>query len=466
MSEEFDPSKKSADAEAMADYLESVSDVTEGINAMRENFKKYIPRFPKEKQARYDLRKQLSKMTNVFRDVLEGLASKPFAKEVDVKEPHGALSPLVEDIDGRGNHISVFSGQVFYQAIADSITWIRVDYPSGQRFQNRAEELAAGVRPYWVHVHHDAILDIKSERRGGGEQIVYMRIREDEGTIMEMWSNRWKRWTKDENGEWVSIDTDERAAEGKLTVGMVPMVPVITGRRKGKSWRFHPPMIDALDAQIELFNQQSALKFAETMTCFPILSANGVKPAVDENGKPIPLDIGPDSVLYAPPNAEGQHGTWTRVEPSTASLKHLAEGIKEQIKEIRELGRQPLTAQSGNLTRISAATAASKGNSAVQQWAGGLKDALENALALTNKWMNDKTEPEVDVFTDFGADDEDGSTLEHLRTLRQTRDLSQLTLWEETKRLGRLSENFDPEIEAERLANEIVDEQYRPDGLI
>ena len=446
---EFDPTKKSADAEAMAGYLQAVDDVVNGIDAMRENFKNYVPQFPRERKARYDLRKQLSKMTNVFRDVLEGLASKPFSREVQVKAPAGSVSDLIEDIDGRGNHLNVFSGAAFFQAIADSITWIRVDYPAGQTFQNRAEERAAGVRPYWVHVNHADILEIQSERQGGGEKITYMRMHESQGVILELTESNWKRWEKDVNGEW------KEGKSGLITIGIVPMVPIITGRRKGKLWQFYPPMRDALDAQIDLFQQQSALKFAETMTCFPILSANGVKPATDENGKPIDLDIGPDAVLYAPPNAEGQHGSWERVEPSTASLQHLAKGIDSQIQEIRELGRQPLTAQSGNLTRISAATAASKGNSAVQQWAGGLKDALENALTITNLWLNDQTEPEVDVFTEFRATDEDGNTLQHLREMRKGGDLSRRTLWKESQRLGELSENFDPEEEEEMLLEEL-----------
>jgi hypothetical protein len=108
-----DPTQKSADAEAMADYLEDVKNVTTGITAMRANFSRYVPKFPKERAPRYQLRRELSKMTNVFRDVLEGLASKPFSREVKVSEPHGALSPLIEDIDGRSNHLGTCSTRVF-----------------------------------------------------------------------------------------------------------------------------------------------------------------------------------------------------------------------------------------------------------------------------------------------------------------------------------------------------------------
>jgi len=452
-----DPTQRSSDAEAMGDYLQTVEDVLEGVTGMKRNFKRYVPQFPHEKNKRYELRKSVAKMTNVFRDVLEGLASKPFGREVEVTQGSGPAEELVEDIDGRGNNLTTFAGQSFFQSVADSITWIRVDYPSGQQFQNREEERQAGVRPYWSQVNHSAILEIESERRGGGEVLTYMRMWEDSETVLVLWPTDWERWRKNDAGIW------EVAESGKITIGVIPMIPVITGRRKGKSWIFHPPMKDALDLQVTLFRKECSLEFAEMMTAFPMLSANGVEPDTDPEGNPIPLDLGPDTVLYAPPNAEGQHGSWNFVEPTTESLKFLAEQIEAVTKEIRELGRQPLTAQSGNLTRISAAQAASKGNSAVQQWAGGLKDALENALYITNLWLDaPDTEPEVDVYTDFRADTGEEQTPTNLLQMRANGDISRQTLWIEFQRLGELSDNFDPEEESERLIDELpggVDEQ-------
>lgn len=445
-----DPTKRSADAEAMSDYLQTVDDVLEGVTGMKRNFKRYVQQFPHEQNKRYDLRKSVAKMTNVFRDVLEGLASKPFGREVEVSSGSGPAEDLLEDIDGRGNNLTTFAGQLFFQGVADSISWIRVDYPAGQQFRNREEERQAGVRPYWSQVNHSAILEIQSERQGAGERITYMRMWEDAETILVLRPGDWERWRKNDAGIW---DVDEF---GQITIGVVPMVPFITGRRKGKKWVFHPPMKDALDLQVALFRKECALEFAEMMTAFPMLSANGVEPDTDAEGNPKPLDTGPDTVLYAPPNAEGQHGSWNFVEPATESLKFLAEQIDAVSKEIRELGRQPLTAQSGNLTRISAAQAASKGNSAVQQWAAGLKDALENALYITNLWMDaPDTEPEVDVYTDFRADTGEEQTPTHLLTMRQNGDISREGLWMEFQRLGELSDNFDPDEESERLISEL-----------
>ena len=101
----------------------------------------------------------------------------------------------------------------------------------------------------------------------------------------------------------------------------------------------------------------------------------------DEQGQPKPLSVGPAKVLYAPPDGAGNSGSWAYVEPSAQSLTFLAGDIKETKQDLRELGRQPLTA-TANVTVINSAMAASKAKSAVGAWAIGLKDALENAMEM------------------------------------------------------------------------------------
>ena len=148
----------------------------------------------------------------------------------------------------------------------------------------------------------------------------------------------------------------------------------------------------------------------------------------------MPLQVHLNAVLYAPPNSQEYQVVGTMLSLNTASLKHLADRIGTQIQEIREIGRQPLTAQSGNLTRISAAAAASKANSAVQQWALSLKDALENALVITEMWIGENTYSEVSAHTDFRASDDDDTTPNILLQMRQNGDISRETLYDEMQR--------------------------------
>jgi hypothetical protein len=241
------------------------------------------------------------------------------------------------------------------------------------------------------------------------------------------------------------------------------MVPFATGRRDGSGYRYLPSMQDAADLQIELYQQESALKFAKILAAYPMLSGNGVKPEKDENGNIKQISVGPTKVLYAPPDGAGNSGSWSYVEPAATSLTFLAGDIKETKQDLRELGRQPLTAQT-NTTVINSAMAASKAKSAVGAWAIGLKDALENAMKITALWLKlDGQEPDVNVYTEFDNFLDGDGGLEHLRSLRENGDLSQKTLHAETKRRGVLSSEFTHDDEIKNILAEIPGDDFGED---
>jgi hypothetical protein len=264
----------------------------------------------------------------------------------------------------------------------------------------------------------------------------------------------WELWEKQENvtdkdKQWVLI------GGGPVTIGVIPLVPFTTGRRIGSAWQLIPSMRDAADLQITLYQQENGLEHVKECAGFPMVSGNGVAPATDPSGKPLPLTIGPKAVLYAPPREQGSPGSWSFIEPSATSMKFLADDIEKTKQDLRELGRQPLTAQTGNLTVVTTAFAAQKGNSAIQAWAMNLKDALERALEITCLWLADDSEPEVHVDTDFDVGLNDDKDRDTLVTMRAAGDISQETLWYEMKRRAVLSPEFDPKEEQARILKEI-----------
>jgi hypothetical protein len=242
---------------------------------------------------------------------------------------------------------------------------------------------------------------------------------------------------------------------------VIPVVPFTTGRRDGRTYRYFPALTDAADLQVELYQSESGLKFARVLTAYPMLAGNGVKAQTNADGTVKRVVVGPNKVLYGGVDAAGNAGSWGYIEPGSESLKFLQTDIDNTIKEMRELGRVPLSATSGNLTVVSTSVSANKSRSAVKAWAYSLKDALENAMVLTAKWMDSDYEPLVSVFTEFD-DFISGKDYEVLIQMRAAGDISQLTLWEENKRRGLLSAEFDAEQEIARLLGETpVDE---PDG--
>lgn len=453
----------------MADYWRMVDTIMGGAKAIRAAGELYLPKFDVESGEAYALRRKHAKFTNVYRDIVENLAQRPFGTEVSLGDDSAPdLLEFAEDVDGRGNNMHVFAGDVFFAGINAAIDWILVDYTAGVPVgATRADEAAIGARPYWTRYPAASVLAVYSAQVNGREEFVHVRLAEsvtERAGFGEITKERvrvlnrepmdgggygpatYEVWEKQEpeaghKSEWVVID-----GPAPISIGIIPMVPFMAGRRIGQSWRIHPPMQDAADLQIDLYQQENALKNAKEYTAFPMLSGNGVDPQIGDDGKPAAIAVGPKTVLYGGAASDGQSGgSWGFIEPSATSLAFLASDIKDTIRELRELGRQPLTAQSGNLTVVTTAFAAQKGNSAIQAWALNLKDALERALEITALWLKSDTGADVVINTDFDVGLGDDESFTHVAAMYQGGTISREQLIHEAKRRGIIDRDYEPD---------------------
>lgn len=465
--------KRSKDSAAMVEYWDLTDTIIDGITALRDCGELYLPKFAGEEQDTYNNRLKLTKYTNIYRDIVENLASKPFEQEVEIVEDENKTVPndiieLAENIDGSGNNLTVFAGLTLFNAINSSIHWIMVDAPKRTPgLVSAADVKLAGLRPYWSHVLGRNIIDVQSKVINGDETIVYIKIFEpgspDKVRIFERLPNGKITWEVHRKTDGIISGTNTRYVleeQGTLDIDEIPMIPIVIGRRDGRSWRVFPAMRDAADLSLDLYHQESGLKWIKNLVAYPMLGGEGVKPDRNADGSIKPISVGPNRVLYAPPDNVGNNGKWAYIEPSAQSLTFLAADIKDTQQQLRELGRQPLTAQSGNLTVITTAVAASKAKSAVKAWALLLKDALENAGVITCKFLGIKPgeyDPSFAVFTEF---DEfiDGKDLETLDADRDRGDISRETLLEEKKRRGVYGPEFTVERENDRLLTEVPSE--------
>ena len=478
------PNNPSADYAAMAGYWDMVETILDGTDAMRVAGTKYLPQFVNEQNADYEYRRKNSKFTNIYRDIVEGLAAKPFSKELELaEETSETIEELCEDIDGQGNLLHVFAANLFFSGINDAIGWILVDKAPVPKGASIADEHKLGAKPYWVFIPAKKMLAVYSALEGGKEIFIHARIHEPT-CIREGYRERTVNRVREFNREaYANINKDgvattayrpatyilweekqdpitkktywEQIESGDIAIGIIAIVPFVTGRRKGSAWQFIPPMQDAAYLQIEHYQQETNLKCIKTQSCFPMLSGNGINPPLDSiTGKQQVVPVGPLSVLFAPPH-EGGSGSWTYIEPNSSSLTFLAADVKATESLMRELGRQPLTAQSGNLTVVTTAFAAAKGNSAVQAWALRLKDTLELALKYTCQWLNDTCEPEVSIHTDFAVDMESDKAPDFLIKLREMKEISRGASLAEAKRRDFLGPEYDAEEDMELILQEI-----------
>lgn len=465
--------KRSPDIATMVPYWDKVTDILNGQEAVKCAGTAYMPMFPDESTKDYDFRLQISKFTNIYRDVVEGLASKPFQNEITLLGGEDIPQELVdfaENVDGAGNNLTSFAALTFFNGINYALDWIFVDYPSvpNPEVITVADAKNMNLRPFWVHILAKNVLEIRTEMKGSEQIITYFRHMEPGFGDEPM---RVREFIKNENGQidwrlYVEVLNDKGEKEfiveqeGVLSIDFIPMVPFVTGRRDGKSFKFYPPMSDAADLQITLYQNESALEYIKMLTSYPMLATDGTRVPMEADGKtPKKVAVGPNRVLYGVPQDNGIGGSWKYVEPQANSLEFLQKNIDKTKNDLRELGRQPLTALSTQLTTVTTSIAAGKAKSAVTAWCFNLKDALENALLVTMKWMNSDYEPEVNVYTGFDNVLDDGQDLEELGKARERRDISVETYWEELKRRKVLSPEFSVELEKKRLLEDIpVDE--------
>lgn len=478
MDDKKGPDNTSSDYNAMAPYWTMASTMLAGAAAMRAAGKMYLPKFTNESDADYKIRLNNAKFTNIFGDIVETLAAKPFSKELQVNNGGAEIEALIENIDGQGNHIHQFAAATFYAGLSHAIDWIFVDYAeSTVPLPNLDAEKKAGVRPYWVHIPAQSLLAVYTEVIQGKETIVHARVKEVTVERVDFDEQEIERVrvmdrvvTTDATGNkvagpatWTLYREVKKTAQksewveeknGIYSIGVIPLVPFIAGRRQGSTWCIKPVLQDAAYLQIEHYQQESGLKHIKELTAFPMLAGNGVTPPMGEDGKVLSVPVGPKTVLFAPPNGDGQHGEWAIMEPQGSSLTFLASEVENTEKQLRELGRQPLTAQSGNITTVTAAFAGDKAHTVIEALALNIKDALENALVLTALWLKQTVQPEIEISTDFGLDLMADNGVTTLDAARARGDLSQKTYWNELKRRSILSPNFNPDDELTAIADE------------
>lgn len=472
MEKRDDPSNPSGAYTRMKPAWEMISDIIAGGDAVRAKGESYLPKNPAESPDEYKRRVKSAPWSPEFVDVLQSISSKPFGKEVSIKDGASpAIKTLSEDIDGKGNNLTAFSRPVFKSGVAKGVAGILVDNTGTGRARTLAEERMAGVRPYWVAIRAEDVIDYKTAFVAGREQAYHVRIREARverdgyaekvvdliremnreptidarGEVVALGAPTWVVHQKQKdaagNESWIIVDSGVFAP-----VDEIPLALFWTGDREGAQY-CRPPLYAIADKQLELYRAQSRKEEAFTGAGFPMLTANGLSPP--QAGEEVVT--GPNRILYAP--ASG--ASWDFISPEADVLTSIREDVEATRDDLRRLGMQPLTQKSGTVTATASSIEGAKAHSVAEAWALGFKDVLEQAFVFTSKWLREQPSTEVFVHTDFGAGVVDQASLDSLNKARDRKDISRRAYLEGLIRFGVLASDFDIEADDELIAEEM-----------
>lgn len=160
------------------------------------------------------------------------------------------------------------------------------------------------------------------------------------------------------------------------------------------------------------------------------------------------LALGPHKALFSS-SPDARYG-W--IEHSGAAIGEGWKHLDRLKDEMQVLSLEPMMPRTGGMTATSHGIEASQANSQLKEFALNAQDALNLVLADMMLWARQPDVATVSLNTDYGLVLEaDTATL---MDMWRSRAISRETLWAELQRRDVLSGNFDPEDEAERIADE------------
>lgn len=461
--------------DAMQPYWDKVEAIRGGTETMQAAARSmnFLPRLPKESAELYKWRVDTATFTDLFSDICDSLASKPFEKEVVVGDNAGKVFlDFAEDVDSSGSHVSIFAGEWFLGGILNAIEWVLVDFPQMHAGATLAD--ISGAKPYWVRIPANAMLMAKTAVVNGKVEIVYAKIKEsqivngDDGGIKEV--QQWRIFKRDFDKDgfgwgrpyfeiWQADDNDLEAklvANSNLGIDSIPLVPLVIGEQENDQFQVRPPMRNLADKQVEYFQKENNLNHIETQSAFPMYVGLGLDQPQDAEGKPATGVVGASTVIWTGRTPEGfATPDFKIIEPSGTTLAHLEKRLAATETQMRELGKMPMIAGTAGITQVAAAFASKKSSALIQIWAARLKDALENAMIFTAMWMGQRgVEPEIHVHTDFSVEIADADAPRILLDSYNAGLISRETYLSELKRRGILSPNFDLETDSEAILKE------------
>lgn len=444
------------------EYLEAerqlVRTIMGGTFAMREAVTKYLPRHPAESSGVYKTRLEKTFLDNFVDLAITKSTGKIFAKPIKTENIPSQIDGLLTNIDRQGRALDPFIMDVAKQAFEDGISFVMADMPPSDGITTLADEKAAGVRPYAIHIKPQDILETVSEMIGGVETLTRVRIRE---VIQEL--DGWDYVTIDQIRVWYrdTVVEDNGAArmvvrwelyrqsgakkewelydQGATTFKSIYLVPFYTNRTGFMEGL--PPFQNIAESTLEHWQWKSEHAHALSMQCFGMLTAVGVSEESE-------IQVGPAKVLRATdPNAKFAYTETTGVGVTMA-----AETLKAIESRIETAGVNLRVENAGQVTATAAAIDSEDTTAGLKAVAIGFSNSINQLLQYFAEMMGiDPGNASAECNTDFGAAKGTQAGLTELSKARALGDISRNQYLDTLIWRGEIKPDFDKELNQEEL---------------
>jgi hypothetical protein len=386
------PDYKNSAHSSMSPAWKIVEDVSGGTAKMRKAGTTYLPKEKGEDTESYRARLDRAVFFNGYsrtRDALVGMVCK-HNPDIEEDVPQAIVKHL-ENIDLAGSHVDVFVKELFSDAF-EGLAFILVDMqPALPPGSTKADENAAGRRPYWLKykgcqalnwrtevINGETVLtqitfeEISTEPQGDyGEQSVfrYRVFRLSDGVVSWM---LYRKQKAAETAEEVFVE------DGKGTVSGPKRIPVavVYGNRMGMLLS-SPPLLDL--AYLNIAHYQELSDYREQLHALvPILVRIGVPVEVQKT-----LVVGPHSVADVPNDTDLKY-----ISHDGKALEATREGLMDTEQRMALLGLSMLTQKTdASVTATEIRANNLQESSDLATMARSLQDAIETALEFHAQYL-------------------------------------------------------------------------------
>lgn len=455
-----DPSTPSLEYAASAGRWQIMNDTLGGTETMRAAGQEYLPQHAGESDPRYRDRLDSAVFTNYVRLTLEFLVGKPFSKEVQfTKDSDEEIAAFKDDMNLQGDGLTTVTKDWFTKGLEKSLSYCLIDFPTvpakpdGEKY-TLAETQEMNLRPYWVIKSAEEVIAARKVRIKGKEEFVHVRYwanevvyngfeeavvqqimvlnKNTDGTVTrELWKKEDKDWVK---GPVVVLDID-----------VIPLVEFRTNKEN------RPDLLDLAYLNITHWQSESDQRASLTAARFPILAGSGV----DEDKA---ITLGPYNFLAS---ADAQ-SEYYYVEHAGTALEAGAADLASLEERMALYGAEMLKERPDRQTATSAILDTAQSMAPLQRIVFDFVSCVQTALDITAKWLDKEPgSAKVEINTEFALSKEQGQTIENLKELRKTGDISRKQFLEGLKELGGLPESFDLEANEKELVAEAEEKVQR-----
>lgn len=436
-----DVAKQSDAVAAMAESWSLIADLMGGTATMRRAGARHLPQWPAEDALAYKERLNTATLFPAYARTVSVLTGRPFSKSLTIGDDIPTrIRPWLDDIDLEGRNLHTFAADLFSNALGYGFCGILVDCPTAEGVRTVADEKLVRVRPYFVHVRHDAILGWRAEKRGSSIVLTQLRlnetVEEPDGAFSTKQVTQVRvlepgKWTtyrkqKDQSGveTWIEYES------GVTTIDVIPFVPIYGIRKDFMIGA--PPMIELAHMNVEHWQSKSDQQTILHVARVPVLFGKDL-------GTDTKITVGAGSLIQA----TSKDADLKYVEHTGAAIEAGRKSLLDLEDRMRQVGAELLVIKPGNTTEVQTISDNEQAICDLQRMSQSLEDALDQALNLMAKWVKEPTGGHVSIFSDYGAATLAEASAQLLFEMKADGSLSHATLLNELKRRGVLSPEID-----------------------